>query len=364
VGEETALSGEASRRTANIAGAVLLAGVSLASCTSHSGAAPATTSALASTTGPAQTSVPPAAPVTSSSAVTSAAAPRTRTAPSLTATTLPWQLPTPLSRMVALLAPGGAVELAGGLLDGDHSSARVLRLDPVTGTTTADGTLATGIHDSAGAVVGGHLVVYAGGASVEVSSIQQLTAGGVATRLGSLPEPRSDLVVATVGSKVVVLGGYSGSAVLADVLVSDDGVHFTVLARLPVPVRYPALVVRGSTIYLYGGDVARQPTDVIQRVSVASATAEVVGHLPRATGHGAALVLGGAVWLVGGTYPGGTSSRIYRSTDGIRFTQAGQLPGPRSDMGVVVLRGVGYLIGGETPTRTASVVALRPAAAR
>jgi len=263
--------------------------------------------------------------------------------------------------MVALAAPGGGIELAGGLLNGDHSSAQVLHLDPVTGKTTSDGTLATGVHDSAGAVVGSHMVVYAGGASVEVSGIQQLMAGGTSTSLGALPEPRSDLVVVTVGSKVVVLGGYTGTATLADVLVSSDGVHFTVLARLPVPVRYPAVVVRGTDVYLYGGDVAKQPTDVIQRVSVASGTAVVAGHLPRATGHGAAMVLGGAVWLAGGTFPGGTSSRIYRSTDGVTFTQVGRLPAPRSDAGVVVLDGVGYLIGGETPTRTSSVVAMRPA---
>ena len=161
--------------------------------------------------------------------------------------------------------------------------------------------------------------------------------------------------------KVVVLGGYTGSATLADVLVSSDGVHFSVLARLPVPVRYPAVVVRGTDIYLYGGDVARRPTDVIQRVSLSPGAAAVVGHLPRPTGHSAALVLGGAVWLAGGSTPAGTSYRIYRSVDGITFAPAGRLPGPRADMGVVVTGGVAYLIGGETPTRTSSVVSLRPA---
>lgn len=345
--------------------AVLLTGTCLAGCTSNdTGAVTATSRAVASTA-ITTASVVPTAPATSAPA-TSPPVPHTvpvqAKATALTATTLAWRLPTPLSRMVALAAPGGGIELAGGLLDGDHSSAQVLHVDPVTGRTTSDGTLATGVHDSAGAVVGSHLVVYAGGASMEVAGIQQLTPGGTSTTLGALPEPRSDLVVAKVGSKVVVLGGYTGTATLADVLVSSDGVHFTVLARLPVPVRYPAVVVRGSDIYLYGGDVARKPTDVIQRVSVTAGTAVVAGHLPRATGHGAALVLGGAVWLAGGTFPGGTSSRIYRSTNGVAFTQVGLLPGPRSDMGVVVLDGVGYLIGGETPTRTSSVVALRPAA--
>lgn len=340
--------------------AVLVTAASLTGCTSHgvvaavtpstAGGSSATPSAVAPAT--AAATPHPLAPVIATSP------PKARR---ITATTLRWRLPVPLSRMVALAAPGGGVELAGGLLNGDHSSARVLRLDPATGRTTADGTLATGVHDSAGAVVGSHLFVYAGGASVEVSDIQRLVSGGSAAVVGSLTQPRSDLVVVTVDGKVVVLGGYSGTAALADVLASTDGVHFTVLARLPVPVRYPAVVVRGTNVYLYGGDVAKQPSDVIQRISVATGTAVVAGHLPRATGHAGALVLGGAVWLAGGTFPGGTSSRIYRSVDGVTFSQSGLLPGPRSDMGVVVLEGVGYLIGGETPTRTSSVVALRPA---
>jgi hypothetical protein len=72
------------------------------------------------------------------------------------------------------------------------------------------------------------------------------------------------------------------------------------------------------------------------------------------------VVLGGAVWLAGGTTPSGTSASIFRSTDGVTFRPAGALPGPRSDEGVVVVGGVGYLVGGETPSRTATVVTLTP----
>ena len=259
--------------------------------------------------------------------------------------------------MVALTAPGGGLELAGGLLNGDHSSARVLHIDLPSGAVTDDGILATGVHDSAGAVLGGSSFVYAGGAATEVSGIQRLAPGGTATQVGRLPEPRSDLVAVVAAGKVVVLGGYSGSATLADVLVSSDGVHFTVLARLRVPVRYPAVVVRGTDIYLYGGDVAKRPTDAIQRVSLSPGAATVVGHLPRPTGHAAALVLGGAVWLAGGSTPAGTSYRIYRSVDGrdVRTSRPaagaegrhgcggdrrGGLPDRRRDTGAYVVGGV------------------------
>ena len=339
--------------------AVVLLSVLLTSCTSGGGLTATSTASVTVSPNEAQTSSPTTPTVIATSAagisVGSTTRARSLAATRLAVSTLGWRLPTPLSRMVALAAPGGGIELAGGLLNGDHSSARVLHVDLATGAVTDDGTLATGVHDAAGAVLGGSSFVYAGGAATEVSGIQRLTPGGPATQVGRLPEPRSDLVVVVAAGKVVVLGGYNGSATLADVLVSSDGVHFTVLARLPVPVRYPAVVVRGAEIYLYGGDVAKRPTDVIQRISL-SGDRNVVGHLPRPTGHAAAMVLGGAVWLAGGSTPAGTSYRIYRSLDGVTFAPAGRLPGPRADMGVVVAGGVGYLIGGETPARTSSVV--------
>lgn len=272
-----------------------------------------------------------------------------------------WQLPTPLSREIALAAPGGGIELLGGLLNGDRSSGQVLRIALPAGQVRTDGTLAVAVHDSAGAVVQGRIFVYGGGATHEVASIQQAVRGGVATVAGALPAPRSDLVAATTSTRIVLLGGYDGANTLADVLASEDGVHFTVASTLPMPVRYPAVVVRGHGILVYGGDVNRHPIDVIQRVDLLTGKTTVVGHLAHPLSHEAAFTLGGAYWLVGGTTSGGsTSAAIYRSTDGVNFTATGRLPGPRSDAAAVVVDGVGYLLGGETRTRTSTVVVLRP----
>jgi hypothetical protein len=333
-----------------------------AACTSSGSAAPA--AALKTTAAPETAAKAATATAgTSSAAVTTPKSVPAVTRPpatSLTIATASWRLPSPLSRMVALAAPGGGIELLGGLLNGDHSSAQVQHVTLPGGVVTPDGTLAVGVHDSAGAVVGSGMFVYAGGAASEVAVVQRAVTGGTAVTAGALPQRRSDLVVATVGDQVVVLGGYDGTRTLADVLVSRAGAPFSVLAKLPVPVRYPAFVVRGHTVLLYGGDVDRKPTDVIQRVDLSTGRATVAGHLPHPIGHAAAVVLGGAVWLAGGTTPSGTSASIYRSTDGVTFRAAGALPGPRSDEGVVVVGGVAYLIGGETPTRTATVVTLSP----
>ena len=278
----------------------------------------------------------------------------------VSAVTEKWRLPTTVSRLVVLPTTGG-LELLGGLLDGDTSSALVQHLALGSGKVTADGHLKTGVHDAAGAAYKAGLYVYGGGAASEVSSVQKVTRGATAAQVATLPAARSDLVAAVVGSKVVLLGGYDGAQSLADVLVSTDGIHFTVLTRLPVAVRYPAVLVRGGEIYLYGGDVDRKPSDVIQRINLKTAKAGVVGHLPMPISHEAALTFGTTVWLAGGVTPAGATSRLYRSDNGVVFTRAGSLPGPRSDAGVAMVHGVGYLVGGEAPGRLNTVVVLKPA---
>jgi hypothetical protein len=299
---------------------------------------------------------------TSVSPTTSASPTRTVTSTAvhkITAVDATWKLPNTLSRMVVLAVPGG-LEMIGGLLDGDSSSSLVRTISLPSGKATLAGRLAIGVHNAAGAAYHGSLFVYGGGASTAQSTVQRIVLGHVAAKVGTLPAPRSDLVAVQVAGKVVLLGGYDGTNTLADVLVTSDGVQFTVLAKLPVAVRYPAPVVRGGDIYLYGGDVAGKPSDVIQKIDVAAATATLVGHLPEAISHEAALAFGATVWLAGGTDSAGTSAKLYRSDDAVTFTRAGSLPEARSDAGVAMLNGVGYLLGGEDGSRLGSVVVVKP----
>ncbi len=250
--------------------------------------------------------------------------------------------------------------MIGGLLDGDASSSLVRLISLPAGTATLDGRLATGVHDAAGGSYKGSLYVFGGGAAAEVTSVQRLAAGHVAVTVGTLPAARSDLVEAQADGKVVLLGGYDGTKALADVLVSTDGKTFTVLTQLPVPVRYAALVVRGNDIYLYGGDVDRKPSDVIQKIDVAAGKATVVGHLPEPISHEAAFVFGATVWLAGGVDPSGVSAKLFRSDDALTFVASGVLPSARSDAGYATLHGVGYLLGGENGSRLKSVLTIKP----
>ncbi len=85
---------------------------------------------------------------------------------------------------------------------------------------------------------------------------------------GRLPAARSGLAAVTVGGTVYLVGG---STAAGDVLASTDGGHFRTVARLPVPVRDPAVAALGDQIWVFGGQAASGPVSDIQRVTVPSA---------------------------------------------------------------------------------------------
>jgi len=138
-------------------------------------------------------------------------------------------------------------------------------LNPSTGGTTRVSHLAVPTHDAAGATVGGRTFVFGGGQQGSVAAIQSVPAHGTATVAGRLPGPRSDLVAVTRGGTTYLLGGYDGTAYDTSVLATTDGRHFTVAARLAVPVRYPAVALLGSQIWVFGGQTSHGVTNDIQR---------------------------------------------------------------------------------------------------
>src|SRR4051794_1419801 len=164
-------------------------------------------------------------------------------------------LPAPVSRVVALV-DGDSVVLLGGEPASGGSSAGVIRVDPATGRGTSIGTLGQATHDAAGAVVNGAFVVFGGGEQHTIDAGQSIAPGQPARVVGHLPQPRSDVVAATVDDHTYLLGGYDGTRATPDVLDTTDAVHFTVLTKLPVPVRYAAVAVTGHRIWLFGGEAA------------------------------------------------------------------------------------------------------------
>jgi hypothetical protein len=275
---------------------------------------------------------------------------------SLHAALTAWTLPAAVSRPV-VLDVGGAIDILGGLVTGDTSTASIVSIDPRSGNTGTGGRLEEGVHDAAGAVLSGTAMVFGGGSYADVGAVQGWVPGtAAATVVGNLPVPRSDLVAATSGSTAYVLGGLDGSQLVGAIIATTDGVHFHIVGELSQPVRYAAAAVDGSgRIWLFGGELgtgenadAGGATTDIQRFDPATGVSSVVGHLPTPLGHADAFFLGGQLLVTGGRTASGPSATIWRvdQSNGA-VVAAGSLPGPRSDAGAVVIGDTGYLVGGE-----------------
>ncbi|MGH9079059.1 MAG: hypothetical protein ACRDYE_03070, partial [Acidimicrobiales bacterium] len=340
----------------------LIAGVALASCAGGSTASTTTTS------------------TTSSTGATGSRPARSAGPDSIEAGVEPWQMSSPLSRE-SVVANGAGLTVLGGITPSGSSLSTVSTLNPSTGATAPAGALADPVHDAAASAVGGKTFDFGGGSPDTVATVQSITTpsippGSAATGAvaGQLPAPRSDLAVATVpgpgggraGTRTYIVGGYDGTNYLPGVLGTDDGTHFTPVASLPVPVRYPAVATISGKLFAFGGET-RSPaaatatttaTDDIQMVDPASGQTRVVGHLPQALYGASAFVIGGTAYVAGGQAPGGatlTTIDAFVPSTG-KVLAAGLLPQADAFAGYATIGSgkgaIGYMVGGEVASQT------------
>ncbi|HJQ07787.1 MAG TPA: hypothetical protein VJ872_20205 [Nocardioides sp.] len=271
---------------------------------------------------------------------------------------LPQHLPGPIAREAVITTPAGTI-VAGGLLDGDASSATAYLLTAGGGVRRMPA-LPVPVHDTAGALLAGRPLVIGGGNASEQDVVQEWD-GHRWSVVGHLPQARSDLVAATVGGRVLVLGGYDGSRPAEPgILASSDGRRWRTIGRLPVPVRYPASTVLGGAVWLFGGERSGSEQRAIQRVDPRTGAARVVSELPIGLGHAVAVALGGRVLVVGGrTGPDTLSARQWWFDPGTgRVTPAGRLSRPLADAAVARLGAHTVVVGGESPADTDHLVEL------
>jgi len=269
-------------------------------------------------------------------------------------------LPTPMSRAQAV-ADGATLLVLGGLVGG-KSSAGVQRFDPASGAVSAAGRLAVATHDTASVISGTNALLFGGGEATTIDTVQTFGAKGSQV-VGHLPQPRSDLVAASIGGRSYVLGGFDGKTETPDVLMTTDGVSFHVVTRLPTPVRYAGVGVVGSTIYLVGGEHQGAQTSQIQAVDVAAGTARVVSNLPVPLSHESVFVLGGAMFFAGGRSGTTTRTQVDVLDPGTgALTRAGLLPRPTADAALGQIGDDVYLFGGESPAPLASIIHVSAAA--
>ena len=290
--------------------------------------------------------------------------------PAIEAGVLPWTLGSPLSRAVAVPGPGSYLTLIGGLNAAQATVPTIVAIDTGNGQESPVGSLASGVHDAAVAQIGRNVVVLGGGSPDTVATVQRfpspatvpVTSSTTSTLGPSLPEPRSDASAVTVGGTTYVVGGYTGSKPLPEVVSTVDGKHFSVLTSLPVSVRYPAVAALGGRIYVFGGQLVGGThdgwaTDAIQVVDPASKTASIVGHLPQPLAGAVAVVLDHHIYVAGGT---ASTSTTQSSNSDAPLTavwaydaathhvlHAGNLPVPTSFAAASVVGGRAWILGGE-----------------
>ena len=275
--------------------------------------------------------------------------------PRLDVTIASWQLSAPLSRTVALAVDGNIDTLGGLTGSGNTTTPAVVQIDPSTGKSENVGSLPVPVHDAAGATIGSRYFVFGGGAAALSNSVQEYaptTSPGTSpfSLAGQLPSKRADLATATAtDGTVYVAGGYDGTNFIPDVLSTKNGTSFSVVAQLPVPVRYPGVAIAGGKLWIIGGETGNgSETDSIQTVNLTTHAAAVTGHLPQPLGHAAAGVLDGSVYLFGGRSGGHALDSVMKlDAATAAFTTVGSIPLPMSDMAVAPMGETLYLIGGE-----------------
>jgi hypothetical protein len=277
----------------------------------------------------------------------------------------PYRLPAPVEREVAV-THNGAVILAGGLDSGGGSTSGVFRMNPATGGLTSLGTVPQSFHDAAGAIFGNNLFVFGGGVAQASATVQRFD---LTTRRGSivanLPRPLSDIAAASTSSGVYLVGGYDAHAPRREIYRTTDGTHFTLVARLPVGLRYPAVATVGNELVIAGGTASSGATDAVYVLDTTTSKLRLLGRLPAPTAHAQAFALGGSVYVAGGVdASGNVTGAVTKIVAGTRsiVTVPGALP--VSDAGTVELSSSVLVIGGASAAGATGAVRRLVASAR
>ena len=265
----------------------------------------------------------------------------------------PWRLDVALSRAVAF-ADHGTIVIAGGLTANGTTGA-VHRIDPATGSVVSAGRLHDAVHDAAGAILSGRLLVFGGGRSVAGSAVQFVAPDATGELVGKMPASRADLATVVVGDQAFVIGGGTSGVTDARIWATTNGIDERLVGRLRMGVRYAAVAASGASIYIFGGATSGGDRSEIQRFDTTTGRTTVVGRLPVAVSHGVALRLGDRILVMGGA----SSSAIWSFDPQLAtVSQVGRLPYRVSDAAAVVVDGRGYLIGGEDPDYLATVISV------
>jgi serine/threonine-protein kinase PknK len=275
-------------------------------------------------------------------------------------------LPAPVYRTVAVAA-GGRVYVLGGHDLAGGSVTSVEAFDPRSGATRPAGRLVSPTHGAAAASLHGRILVF-GGASTSVHDIVQqfFPTTGRSRVIATMPTVRADVTATVAAGRVILVGGFDGTGPQSSVWATRDGRHFTVIAHLRQPVRYPAVAALGADVYAFGGLISGGEytgafTSDIQRVDLRTGSTRVIGHLSSPLAHAMAATVNGRVYLLGGSTPHGPTQAIRRLDPATgRTSIAGRLPKALTDAAVASVGSTIFLLGGISHDPLATILAFHP----
>jgi hypothetical protein len=254
----------------------------------------------------------------------------------------------------------GRVIVAGGLSDADVSTDTVFELRP-DGRVGSLARLPGAIHDAAAATLGTRVLNFGGGVSEGSDHIVQVLPGSP-HRVGTLPQPLSDLVAAAIGGTAYVAGGWNGTATNRTIyaVTSTGRVHRA--GALPLGVRYPAAGALDGRLILAGGEMTSgSPTRDAFSFDPRTGAIARLPRLPEPTDHAAGVTWNGRFYSIGGLRRGNLTAAIVSWAPGERrWRTAGTLPVALSDASAVPFgRGVAVLGGRTAGGRAPTIVLLR-----
>jgi N-acetylneuraminic acid mutarotase len=213
-------------------------------------------------------------------------------------------------------------------------------------------------HDAAGAILGNALYVFGGGAAQSSASVQRFDLGARTGKVvAQLPRALSDISAAQTPVGVFLVGGYDGRVPRREIYRTTDGTHFTLVARLPLGLRYPAVAALGTSVVIAGGTSPGGASDRVFVLDTGTGHVRQLGQLPAPVAHAQAFTLGGAVFVAGGVDANGNVVGSATRIDPVSG-RIGSVPGsvPVSDAATVALRGTVLVIGGATAAGTTAEV--------
>lgn len=166
--------------------------------------------------------------------------------------------------------------------------------------------------------------------------------------LAKAPSERTEVVAATSGTRIYVVGGYradGGTVATVEIFDTATG-RWEPGPDLPVAVNHAMAATVDDTVYVFGGYLGN---------SDASAAAfrfeqgawRAVAPMPQGRGAGTAVAQDGLVYIAGGVNSGGLSQQmlVYDPAGDIWSTAPGP-PTPREHLGGAGFGGLVYTVGG------------------